>query len=54
MFTATIPSKRCRGWPFHAIRDAFVDGLRLLILEISDRINAHEWIGYAKCENDWN
>ena len=34
---ATKAGKRCRGQPFRAIKYVFVDGLRLLILEISDR-----------------
>ena len=37
MLTAITPGKRCRGRPFRNIRDAFVDGLRLVISEISDR-----------------
>ena len=51
---ATIADKRCRGRLLRAIRDVFLDEMRLVITEISNKGDAHEYIGHSKFENNWS
>ena len=52
--TAAVDFKRCRGRLHRTIRDSFVDGLKLIALEIDGCRDASEWIGNAKNEIEWH
>ena len=43
--------KRRRTQPFLTSRDVFVDGLRLVILKLSNREDTHKWIRCVTFEN---
>ena len=52
ILTVTNVGKRCRGRSFQTIRDAFIDGLKIIILNINERGVIEEWIGYTRNESE--
>ena len=53
ILTSINAGKRCRGRPFRTIRDAFVDNLSSVILNLDKRGCTNEWMGYAMDESEW-